>query len=375
MYIKKASDITMEDQHWHKVTMSNVPGMEKLDIRVHQSYFDKTKDPDAKKLVEFFRFVSSFMMRLGGAIPSIVNGTLSDDHWKEELELGVQNPLDVDGLAALTSCVEGIPIYLFGHRKDVAHVDLGCEGNMTLTLSTTDFADGGKQPNFQGTRMLIFVEDLHKVASAVEICSKTRADKNQDTVMEMKADYMTGRARDFTHEAVHGMRIATSISRVKDSMSWIRNDSGDWCITLKDAVEKLSTPPKLAEQTIGRKENSVFSADAGRTWEHSITEGKAIFEGNFRFIVALKHADGPSLDFVPQKLTETEAFDVIDDPFKLVQISRARADAVYSKKDPTGSRAARYVANSDSLVVFQYQCQSSMAWRVNQVLMAQQGQQ
>jgi hypothetical protein len=367
VFIKKAADITV-DKNWKKVSMLAVPGMEKLDIRVHRSYFEETDDDDAAKLIEFFHFWSRFMMRLGGAIPLIVNGTLSDDDWKEELERGVHNPLDVDGLVKLTACVEGIPIYLFGQNEDVCHVDLGCEGNMTLTLAPTDFDNGGDRPNFQGTRMLIFVEDLQKVASAVEICSKARADMNL-----VLADFIIGRARGGCHELVHGMRIAASIARVKDSLGWIRNDRGDWCITLKDASDKLSTPPKLSEETMGRKKNNVLRADAGRTWELSITEGKAIFEGNFRFIIALKSPDDFALNIIPQKLTKTELFDVIEDPFRLIGISRAKADQVFRSKDPDGCRAARYVANSDAVVKYQFQCQSSMAWRANQVLIAQQG--
>jgi hypothetical protein len=366
VFIKKAADITA-DENWRKVSMSTVPGMEKLDIRVHHSYFGETDDDDAAKLIEFFRFMSRFMMRLGGAIPLIVKGTLSDDHWKEELERGVHNPLDVDGLVKLTESVEGIPIYLFGKHEDVRHVDLVCEGDVTLTLASTDFDNCGDRPNFQGTRMLIFVQDLQRVASAVEICSKPRAEVNL-----VLADFIIGRARVGCHELVHGMRIAANIARVKDSLGWIRNDRGDWCITLKDASDKLSTPPKLSEKTMGRKKDNVLRADAGRTWEHSITEGKAIFEGNFRFIIALKSPDGSALNNIPQKLTKTELLDVIQDPLTLIAISRAKADLVFRSKDPDGCRAARYVANSDAVVKYQFQCQSSMAWRVNQVLIAQQ---
>ncbi len=124
---------------------------------------------------------------------------------------------------------------------------------------------------------------------------------------------------------------------------------------------------------MGRKQDNVLRADAGRTWEHSVTEGKAIFEGDFELLVALKSSDGPEFDIVPQTLTKTELFDVVDDPFKLIGISRAKADFVFSKKDPDGSRAARYLTNSDAVVRYHYQCQSSMAWRTNQVLRALQG--
>ncbi len=85
--------------------------------------------------------------------------------------------------------------------------------------------------------MLIYVEDLHRVASAVEICSKERADMVQIIRAENAADDLIGRAISCLHELIHGMRIATTLARVRDSLTWIRNDRSDWCITLREAID------------------------------------------------------------------------------------------------------------------------------------------
>ena len=37
VFIKQAADITADDQHWQKIDMTLVPGMESLDIRVHMA--------------------------------------------------------------------------------------------------------------------------------------------------------------------------------------------------------------------------------------------------------------------------------------------------------------------------------------------------
>ena len=358
--------MTKEDQNWQKVSMSGVPGMEILDIRVHANYCRSTKSADTTTLSKFFSFVSKFMMQLGGALPLIVKNEFSDDNWKAELEHGVQHPLDIDGLKNVLECLKGVPIYLIGRHRDAEHVDYSCEGNMTLTLDPSDFDDFSDRPNLKGARMLIFVEGLEKVAGAVDICSR----KSSEMVDVGHAEIMLGRTRDFIHEMCHGLRLVTAISKFHDSLQWIRNDADDWCIALKHAVEKIATRPKSSEIQTGKKENSDLSAVAGRTWEHSITEGKAVFEGDVKLIAAVKRENSSALDFVPQCLLAEDLFDTIEDPGNLIRISRGMADFVFSKKDPSGTRAARYVSNSGTMIPFQYHCQSSLAWRAYQVGMA-----
>ena len=356
--------MTKEDQKWLKVSVSEVPGMENLDIRVHANYCKKTRSADT--LSKFFLFVSKCMMELGGALPLIVKNEFSDDNGKAELESGVQHPLDEDGLRNLLECLKGVPIYLVGEHKDAEHVESTCEGNMTLTLDPSGFDDSSDRPNLKVTRMIIFVDRLAKVAGAVDICSQQSSQRSDIG----HADTMLGRTRALIHEMSHGLRLVTAISKFHDSLQWIRNDAHDWCIRLEDAVTKIATPPKLSEIQSGRKDNSKLPADAGRTWEHSITEGKAIFEGDFKLIPALKRENSSGLDVFPQSLLDEDLFEVIENPGKLIRISRAIADEVFSKKDPSGTRAARYVSNSETMIPIRFNCQSSLAWRAYQVRMS-----
>ena len=232
---------------------------------------------------------------------------------------------------------------------------------MTLTLAPSDFTDSCDRPNINGTRMLIHVQGLEKVACAVT-----------DLANVNFADVVVGRARVFDHELTHGIRLVTSISRMHHSLKWIRY-GGDWCISLLDAVEKVATPPRLSAHQLGRKEKTVLCADAGRTWEHSITIGKAFFEGNIKLLVAVKKsaADGSAIDIIPQCLLAADLAKIVEDPYNLIGISRAKADYVFSKR--AGTAAALYVSNSDAAATFHYHCQSSLAWRANQILAKQQG--
>ena len=356
MYSKQAVDMTTNDQIWRKVDLSTVPGMENLDIHMHVNCCTV-----AEKLNQFFFFVSKFFMGLGGALPLIIHDQLSDLNWKEELEQAVHNPLDKERLSALTDCIKGVPIYLFGQCDEVKHIDASCEGNMTLTLTPEDFTDPADKPNIQNTRMLIFIQRLEVAVG----CSSN----HWGQLSAVEALCIFGRARDFVHELTHGIRLHMKLSKLLLDLAWIRSDCGDWCIRIKDAVEKIAIPPKYAEHSIGQRANNIFCADAGRTWEHSVTQGKAIFEGDIRIFVALKRTDGPTLDLIGLWLLAKDILDAIEEPHKLIEISRRQADLFFAKKDPDGNRTARYVCNSDALVVCQFHCQSSLAWRANQILL------
>jgi hypothetical protein len=367
--LKQAAELTKEDEKWQKVSMSEAPGMENLDIRVHADYCMNTKNADTTTLSKFFSFVSKFMMELGGALPLIVKNEFSDGRWKAEIERGVQHPLDEDSLRNLLGFMKGVPIYLVGDHQDGKHVEKTCEGNMTLTLDPSDFDDSSHRPNLKGARLMIFVDGLEKVACAVDVCSpesSQRADIGH-------AEIMLGRTRHFIHEICNGLRLVTAIPKFHDTLQWIRNDANDWCITLEDAVTMIGTPPKSSEIQMGVKESSDLPADAGLTWEHSITEGKAIFEGDFKLISALKRENSSALDVVPKRLSAKDVFHTIENPGNLIRISRGMADLVFSKKDPSGTRAAAaacYVSHSETMIPFQDHCQSSVAWRAYQVQMS-----
>ena len=232
-----------DDRHWQKIDMTIVPGMESLDIRVHIGYCRIIGDAEATKLSQFFVFASNFFCRLGGALPLIVKGELSDDRWQADLEDAVHHHRYVNDLATLLECLKDTPNYLFGDLEEASHIDISCEGNMTLTLAPSDFPDSRDPPNIESIRMLIHVQGLDVTPVS-------------DMANVNNADVVLGRERVFNYEMTNGLRRVTMISKVHDSfkLEWVRN--GDhWCISLIDAFQKqkVATPPKLTEHRNGKR--------------------------------------------------------------------------------------------------------------------------
>ena len=64
----------------------------------------------------------------------------------------------------------------------------------------------------------------------------------------------------------------------------------------------IATPPTLTEFPIDAKssDSCLCPADAGRAWEHSLTDGFGIFEGNFS-IVAVFSRRGQSVESMHEK--------------------------------------------------------------------------
>ena len=95
-----------------------------------------------------------------------------------------------------------------------------------------------------------------------------------------------------------------------------------------DFKDKIATPAKLVGYTTGHKLDSHFPADAGRTLEHSITGGLAIFELDLDVVVVLRRTDSepaagqPDEQIRKRRLGADSIAEVYRDPFALRAISR-----------------------------------------------------
>jgi len=190
--------------------------------------------------------------------------------------------------------------------------------------------------------LYIFINQFHLVKNYM-------ADRNNF------AAQVLGRLRVLIHELIYGIRILKSIIRSFGSLVWLRNQNNDWCVDKSVYDKDIATPPRLGPNAQGLSASSGYPADAGRTWEHSITCGKAFFQRDLEVVV---YVGGK---FEIAELSLTDARTILANPKMLIEISRRRADEILVT---AGGAAALYTNNSGIVSTFQYQCPGSSRWFV-----------
>ena len=298
------------DRKWLSVDTSSVKGFEKCSFEVDSD--ECGGQPN--HLIPFFQKASEVMHVLGGAIPSIVNHTLSDE-WKKELGESINHSLDDSedenaSLTKVTDVLVGKRIRIFG--KSAPYVPVNAEGNASWSFES----DGKSAPDLDKAVLYIYIEDFQAVVDTFG--------------PDSTANFSLGRARTLNHEFVHGIRIMKRLIARLAMLNWSQNQNKDWCIE-KDQFSEIVTPPKLGPNPTPAQLNSGYPADAGRTWEHSITGGKAFFQGNFEVVIAVQGK------FILRDLSFDEAKDVLARPLALIEISRPSCQG--------RGRSYRYVSN------------------------------
>ncbi len=339
-------------------------GFEKLDVYVDSEEFPHDaadKNTSVDPAIMFLNFSAKTLMVQGGAIPKIVEDRLDSEHWRQELRDAAASPLSKQALSELFQHLEGVPIYIFGGVQP-DYIEGSVDGNVTWTLKSGGFADM-PEPDINGVCLLIYIKDLTLIPSAAYICGmKARAMRDFG-----HACAVVGRGRVLDHEWVHALgfiiRLRKSCRQVP--LHWSRNVLGDWCLDADQLRANIATPPKCAPFPILGKRDSLYPADAGRTWEHSVTDGQAIFEGNLLVLVVFIDAKGnPTI--LNQGLSKQEVFAVVEDPGRLIGIARAVANNLCSKGlAKFGVKAQPHISCARQLITYPYQCQSSTGWRLN----------
>jgi hypothetical protein len=115
----------------------------------------------------------------------------------------------------------------------------------------------------------------------------------------------------------------------------------------------IVTPPKLGPNPTPAKLATGYPADAGRTWEHSITGGKAFFQENLKVVTSVGGK------FFLMELSYSEAKEVLARPSSLIEISHRLADEVATAE---AGAIDMHQTNPDLVQNIEYQCQSSGGW-------------
>jgi hypothetical protein len=312
MTVFRKNSMTDLSRKWRQVDMTSIPGLSALQIYVD---IDSCPVPPAGKkdnMVNFFEFVAKCMLKLGGALPLIVDNTFSTT-CRDQLEYGLRHPLKTDELSRLTHELSGKSIYIF--------VD---------------------------AVLLIYLSGLGRIDFAMDN-------------VQFSGD-VVGRGFKLTYELTHGMRMLRRLLESRVQLNWTRDGDDDWCIEKDQFMSLLSTPPKLGIAT-GINKGGDFPADAGRVWEHSITNGLAFFQRNFEIVIARNLGYG-EVDYICQAISDKQAQAVILDPAILIQLSRDHAAAMERESSP--SKIMKYAASSLPVTEFQYACSSSGWWMANQ---------
>uniref|UniRef100_A0A7S0QH27 Uncharacterized protein n=1 Tax=Cryptomonas curvata TaxID=233186 RepID=A0A7S0QH27_9CRYP len=323
--------------------MSSVKGMEKLSIEVDADQYRVPVAGQPDPVVPFLQKLSEVVHDLGGAIPGIVNNSLSlADDWDSKLLELVKNPLN-DGEDEDTSLTRTIDV-LLGKKirifdNPAPHVSGNAEGNAEWSLESGEFTSGKSYPNMDNAVLYIYVSDLDGAVASF----------GQDS-MEL---FSLGRIRTLIHELVHGMRIMKMLVAHLMTLTWSQNQHQDWCIEKNQFLSKIITPPKLGPNPTFARSNTSNPADAGRTWEHSITGGKAFFQENLKVVTSVGGK------FYIKKLSKAQAIQVFAQPSALIEISRRLADEVATAE---AGAIDMHPTNSGLVLDFEYQCHSAGGW-------------
>jgi hypothetical protein len=152
------------------------------------------------------------------------------------------------------------------------------------------------------------------------------------------------------------------VTELDQNLDWRKDEDSSWCVG-KSNFEKIVTPSKLAPNILGRPKKKTYPA-ADRTWEHSLTDGNAIFEGNFNISIALKKERNgvAKRRFVTSPFRIVEAFEILADPSQLIKIS---GELVHQTSAENSGEIIQYVAGSRMTGRSPFQCESSGGWILN----------
>ena len=330
---------------WRKVDTSAVEGMKNLNVEVDEDEFGALTTDSQDLVVEFLKLASIFMSEIGGAIPLIVNNALDDD-WKDQLNISVSRKLDANdnednSVSKLTEIFGDRKIRIFGNKKGwPPFVSNTAEGSVKWSLDESEFESDEKVPNIDKAELYIFILKVHLFP--LYFLQK-----------ESLALELVGIIRVFIHETIHGMRMLKRLLDNQGVLIWSQNQYKDWCV-LKSQFDKIvATPSRLGPAPKEGKASSDYPADAGRTWEHSITAGRAIFQEDCKVMVWVNDR------FEFSRLETTEALEVLGNPRKLIEISRRHVDTIEAR---VGNKVERYITVSGIASTCEYQCPGSARW-------------
>jgi hypothetical protein len=132
-----------------------------------------------------------------------------------------------------------------------------------------------------------------------------------------------------------------------------------WGLSLEDVEKNAATREKFVGYRYGSTSESEFPADADRSWEHSLTLGDAVIEGDLVLLAVTLNARGdevargsspnPREQIISESTTEEEALAIIADPTQLLKVMRSHAQALRAKC-PQGYTIMQNVACSCSLI-------------------------
>ena len=301
--------------------------------------------------MEFLQLASKFISETGGAIPLIVNNALHDN-WTDQLESLVRQKLDVignvnDSVSKLSEIFGDRKIRIFGgQNKWPPFVSETAEGSVKWSLEESEFESDEPKPNIDKAELYIFIADIELLS----IYLREKADF---------APYLVGIIRVFIHEMINGMYMLKRLLDCQDSLTWSQNQNRDWCFRNAQFDMLVATPSKLGPAPKDNKPSSTsYPTDAGRTWEHSITAGKAFFQEGCKVMVSVNGR----FDF--SRLQGTEALEVLKSPCALIEISRRHVDEIEAR---VRSTVERYITVSGIACTFEYQCPGSARWLVDHI--------
>ena len=328
---------------WRPVDTSSVEWLKHCHVEVDEGECGapgSAPDPFA----QFLEMASAMMSQTGGAIPSIVDNAIDQDGWEKVLEDSVQkNFHDVDKRLAHVLHGKRIRIFGSGGSGRPPFVSMSSEGNVKWSLEDSQFSSARQIPDMNKPDLYIFINQFHMVKTYM-------TDKNNS------AAHLLGRLRVLIHELIHGIRILKSIIRSFGSLVWFRNQYHDWCVDKSVYDKDIATPPRLGPNAQDLSASSGYPADAGRTWEHSITCGKAFFQRDLEVVVFVRGK------FETAELSLTDARTILANPKALIEISRRRADEIAVT---AGGAAVLYTSYSGTVSTFEYQCSGSSRWFVD----------
>jgi hypothetical protein len=322
---------------WRSVDVSSISGLQGCKIEVDSAEYP-VQQPDP--VLEILKITSKFIRETGGAIPAIVSNTLNlDADWQSELEALAQARLDDGSFSKIFDVLRGKTIRIFGNTAP--YVSATAEGSAVWSLDSTEYAIGKKKaPDLTKAVLYIFVRGFEALESSL--------------VDRVLAGMLLGRIRTLIHEIVQGSRFMNRLDGCHGTLSWSRNNRNDWCIEENEFVSEIATPPKLGPNPMPAKANSGYPADAGRTWEHSVTGGMAIFQRDMEFVISTNGKI--DIGHIPR----AEAENILQDPSELIRISRAAA-----LKAASGRTLDTYLSSSELILQIEYQCQGSAGWILN----------
>ena len=321
---------------WRSVDVSSISGLQGCKIEVDSAEYP-VQQPDP--VLEILKNTSNVIRETGGAIPAIVSNTLDlDADWQSELEALAQSPLDGGSFSKIFDVFRGKTIRIFGNTAP--YVSANAEGSAVWNLDSTEYAIGKKAPDLTKAVLYIFVRGFEGLESVLDNHSQ--------------AGLLLGRIRNLIREIVQGSRFMNRLDACHGTLSWSRNHRNDWCIEENEFVSEIATPPKLGPNPMPAKANSGCPADAGRTWEHSVTGGMAIFQRDMEFVISTNG----NLEI--GRIPRAEAENILQNPSELIRISRAAA-----LKAASGRALDKYLSNSELTLQVEYQCQGSAGWILN----------